>query len=92
MGYVILHQGDSLLYKKYIPVIKARCMEGEAEWDVFAMMTDKLHVVKKEFQEYGTQYSILENGQVELYKVEDINAVNERRKRIGMGPTGEVEK
>ena len=67
-------------------------MEGEAEWDVFAMMTDKLHVVKKEFQEYGTQYNILENGQVELYKVDDINEVNMRRKKIGMGPTAAAEK
>ena len=90
-AYIILHQGDSLLYEKYIPIIKTKCMEGEAEWDVFAMMTDKLHVVKKEPQEYGTQYSILENGQIELYKVDDINDVNKRRKKIGMGPTAEIE-
>jgi outer membrane protein OmpA-like peptidoglycan-associated protein len=92
LSYIILHQGDSLLYEKYIPIVKARCMEGEAEWDVFAMMTDKLHVVRKEFQEYGTQYNILENGQVELYKVDDINLVNERRKKIGMGLTAAAEK
>lgn len=91
LSYVLLHQGDSVLYQKYIPIIKAKCMEGEAEWDVFAMMTDKLHVVKNEPQEYGTQYTILENGGVDLYKVDDINAVNERRKRIGMGPTAAVE-
>ena len=92
MGYVILHQGDSILYEKYIPIIKARCMDGEAEWDVFAMMTDKLHVVKKEPQEYGTQYTLLDDGGHELYQVDDITQVNIRRKKIGMGPTAEIEK
>jgi hypothetical protein len=92
MGYVILHQGDTLLYEKYIPVIKARCMEGEAEWDVFAMMTDKLHAEKNEPQEFGTQYTLTEDGGHELYKVDDIKLVNDRRRGSGMGPTAEVEK
>jgi outer membrane protein OmpA-like peptidoglycan-associated protein len=92
LSYVILHQGDSILYKKYIPILKARCMEGEAEWDLFAMMTDKLHVVKKEPQEYGTQYTLTDDGGHELYQVDDITQVNIRRKKIGMGPTAEVEK
>ena len=30
--------------------------------------------------------------QTELYKVDDINLVNERRKKIGMGPTAAAEK
>ncbi|MEO6132532.1 MAG: OmpA family protein, partial [Saprospiraceae bacterium] len=91
-GYVILHNGDSLVYQKYIPILKALCMEGEAEWDIFAHMTDKLHWEKHEPQEYGTQYTTgLDGGNdVILYLVDDLEKVNLRRKKIGMGPIAPI--
>lgn len=87
LGFVILHYYDSLTFERYIPIIKNRCMEGEAEWDVFAKMTDKLCTIKDIPQEYGTQYARGTNGQPVLYKIDDIEKVNYRRMRIGLGPT-----
>lgn len=87
VGYIILHQGDSIAYKKNIPVVKNLCMEGEAEWDVFAKMTDKLCVTRGEPQVYGTQYDKDLNGRITLYKIDDIDKVNYRRMRIGLGAT-----
>jgi outer membrane protein OmpA-like peptidoglycan-associated protein len=87
VGYIILHNGDSLTYKKYIPVIKNLCVEGEAEWDVFADMTDKLCVTRGEPQVYGTQYDKDSNGRITLYTIDDIEKVNYRRMRIGLGAT-----
>ncbi len=91
VGYIILHQGDSIVYKKYIPVVKDLCLEGEAEWDVFAKMTDKLCVTIGEPQIYGTQYDKDPNGRITLYKIDDIEKVNYRRMRIGLGATVEPE-
>ncbi len=62
-------------------------MEGEAEWDVYAMMSDKLCIIKDIPQEYGTQYVRSPNGQALLYKIDDIEKVNYRRMRIGLLPT-----
>ena len=62
-------------------------MEGEAEWDVFAKMTDKLCITKGEPQVYGTQYDRDSNGRTILYKIDDIDQVNYRRMRIGLGAT-----
>lgn len=87
LGYIILHYFDSLTFERYIPIIKNRCMEGEAEWDVYAMMTDKLCIIKDIPQEYGTQYVRSPNGQSLLYKIDDIEKVNYRRMRIGLSPT-----
>ncbi|MGB3081234.1 MAG: OmpA family protein, partial [Saprospiraceae bacterium] len=87
LGYVILHYFDSLTFERYIPIVKNRCMEGEAEWDVYAMMTDKLCIIKDIPQEYGTQYARGTNGQPVLYKIDDIEKVNYRRMRIGLSPT-----
>ncbi len=87
LGYIILHYFDSLTFERYIPIIKNRCMEGEAEWDMYAMMTDKLCIIKNEPQVYGTQYVRDTKGQPILYKIDDIEKVNYRRMRIGLAPT-----
>jgi hypothetical protein len=87
VGYIILHHFDSLTFERYIPVVKNLCMEGEAEWDVFAKMTDKLCIIKDIPQVYGTQYVRSASGQLELYKIDDIEKVNWRRMRIGLSPT-----
>ncbi len=87
-GYVILHQGDSMTYVNTLPILKNLAMEGEAEWDIYAKMADKLSVLKKEPQEYGTQYLIDSHGVHTLYKIDDINELNMRRAKIGMSPTG----
>lgn len=86
-GYVILHQGDSMVYVNTLPVLNKLAMEGEAEWDIYAKMADKLSVLKKEPQEYGTQYLIDSHGAHTLYKIDDIKEVNIRRAKIGMSPT-----
>jgi hypothetical protein len=62
-------------------------MEGEAEWDVFAKMTDKMCIIQDIPQVYGTQYVRSASGQLELYKIDDIEKVNWRRMRIGLSPT-----
>ena len=87
VGYIILHHFDSLTFERYLPVVKNLCMEGEAEWDVFAKMTDKLCIIKGEPQVYGTQYDRDSNGRTMLYKIDDIDQVNYRRMRIGLGAT-----
>ncbi len=87
VGYIILHHFDSLTFERYLPVVKNLCMEGEAEWDVFAKMTDKLCIIKGEPQVYGTQYDRDSNGRTILYKIDDIEKVNYRRMRIGLSAT-----
>jgi hypothetical protein len=87
VGFIILHHFDSLTFEKYLPIIKNLCIIGEAEWDVFAKMTDKLCVARGEPQVYGTQYDRDSSGRITLFKVDDIESVNYRRMRIGLGPT-----
>jgi len=84
-GYILLHYGDDQVYEKYLPVLKSLCMKGEAEWDVFAKMTDKQCIIRHEPQVYGTQYVINAEGQPMLYRIDDVEQVNYRRVRIGLG-------
>jgi len=91
LWYAILHKGDSMTYVKTLNVLKDLCMQGEAEWDIYAKMADKLSVIKKEPQYYGTQFQIDSHGVHSLYKIDDIEEVNKRRARIGMAPTAIIE-
>jgi outer membrane protein OmpA-like peptidoglycan-associated protein len=82
---IYIHSLDSIEMEKLLPILESNCLQGEAEWDMYATLFDKLQLVRDRPQEYGTQ-SILEHGQKRLYKYDSLDAVNARRKKIGMIP------
>ena len=84
--YILLHNLDSVLLETYLPVIKENCLTGDAEWDIYATMLDKLKLIQDLPQYYGTQYVYLDPEQTKLtyYKLDSLDAVNARRRSIGM--------
>ena len=85
-SYIIAHHLDSTVLHKYLPVVEEYCLQGEAEWEHYAIIFDKLQVLKGQPQQYGTQYTAKDNRITGLYKVDDIEKVNIRRRRIGLSP------
>ena len=85
-SYILAHQLDSNVLEKYLPVVEGYCLQGEAEWEFYAIMYDKLQVLKDQPQHYGTQYTTKNKQITGLYKVDDIEKVNIRRRRIGLSP------
>ncbi|MBK9105213.1 MAG: hypothetical protein IPL92_11755 [Saprospiraceae bacterium] len=86
--YILIHAEDTASMIKYIPILKERCLEGEAEWNTWAMLYDKLRLLQNLPQLYGMQSVFIdpERTQLQLYKIDDINAVNGRRRVIGLEP------
>ena len=84
--YILLHNLDSVLLETYLPVIKENCLTGDAEWDIYATMFDKLKLIKDQPQFYGTQYVYVDPEKTKLiyYKLDSLDAVNARRRSIGM--------
>jgi hypothetical protein len=70
----------------YLPVIENLCLEGECEWNVYALMADKVAVLNGEEQQYGTQYVYDDKGRLKMYRISSIDEVNARRRRIGLPP------
>ncbi len=64
---------------------------GDIIKEDFAMLTDRTRLNRNIPQLYGTQYVINDFGDVQLYKVQDINHVNERRKTLNMTKLSESE-
>jgi hypothetical protein len=88
VGYMIIHTEDSALMRKYLPILEANCLEGEAEWDLYAMVFDKYRWCQGLPQLFGTQSVFIneEKTQLQLYKLDSIEEVNKRRIKIGLSP------
>ncbi len=86
--FVIQHQSDVAILEKYIPILYGKCMEGEASWNYYAMLYDRVQVMKDLPQKYGTQSKIIdkEKGLTELFPLEDESNVNVWRDEIGLDP------
>ena len=84
--FVLLHNSDTTLMKTYLPVVKENCLTGNAEWEIYATMFDRLKLYQGLPQHYGTQftYKDTEKTQLTLYNLDSIDAVNARRRSIGM--------
>jgi hypothetical protein len=85
---MIIHNLDTTMMRKYLPVLEARCIEGEAEWFPYATMLDKYRMSQGLPQWYGMQYKAIdeEHTKFKLHELDNLDAVNERRRKIGMGP------
>lgn len=85
--FIMIHSEDTSQIIKYLPIIENRCLEGEAEWMPWAMMHDKLRLLQHLPQEYGTQSVFInpEKTQLQLYTLDNLDAVNARRRSIGLG-------
>jgi hypothetical protein len=85
---ILTHSTDSSAIAQYLPFIEKRCVEGEAEWIHYAMLYDRLQVMRNLPQRFGTQYKPPPalNGDLELFPLENRDKVNQWRKEIGIEP------
>ncbi len=92
--FIMIHSGDTNLIKQYLPVIREMCLEGEAEWPTWAMLSDRLCVLQNMPQQYGMQSVFIddERTQLQLYRLDSLEMVNERRKFIGLSPIVDPER
>ena len=88
-GNVINHS-DLATRQKYLPLLKAACEKGEADWSRYAHILDRTELERGNPQVYGTQMELNEeSGRYEPRPMIDPEHVNERRAAKGMEPIGE---
>lgn len=85
---IVDHQTDPSILMHFLPILEARCQEGEADWLHFATMYDRLQVMQGKPQRYGTQFRMMNDNpqKLELYPLENDLEVNEWRKMLGLPP------
>ena len=75
-----LQHTNKKIRKKYFPYIEEAVENGDLSKEQYALMKDRILMEEGKPQIYGSQ---IKNGK--LYKLENPEAVNERRKEMGMG-------
>jgi len=86
---VAMHTNDGS-QKKYLPMIRERCVENELPWLRYALIYDRCLFNEKKPQKYGTHTIFNEQtGKEELYPLEDESKVDEWRAEIGLEPLAE---
>jgi len=85
--HILIHSGDTSFMQKYLPIIEQRCLEGEAQWEHYVMLTDRNLRKRGLPQEYGTQFEFvnLEKTELMMAPIDDLILVNKRRAKLGLG-------
>ena len=90
LPYMIIHAKDTSFQKRYLPIIQKACEEQLISWENYALLFDKINIVRNGHQRYGTQWLTDENGRLlGLYPFEDDNMVAEYRRQVGLVPLSE---
>lgn len=76
-----LQHSNKKIRKKYFPQIEKAVENGDLSKQQYALMKDRMLMDEDKPQIYGSQ---IKNGK--LYKLENPETVNERRKEMGMKP------
>lgn len=88
-GNVINHS-DLATRQQHLPLLKAACEKGEADWSRYAHILDRTELERGNPQIYGTQMALdEETGRYEPRPMIDPEHVGERRAEKGMEPIEE---
>lgn len=89
-AFLVIQHSNPALQQKHLPTIKKLCEQGEARWQDYALMYDRVQVFQNKPQRYGSQVRFNEaTGQNELFPIEDEKNVNKRRAEVGLEPLEE---
>lgn len=88
--FLVIQHAPLEYQKKYMPVVWQAVHAGQLDKKYYAYLLDRVNMFEKKKQIYGTQVVFNQNiKSLELYPVEDIQYVDERRKQVGLGPLKE---
>lgn len=83
---VALHSGDKRFMKNFLKIL-IKQPAASIDLSDSAVLIDKIAVLEKKYQIYGTQSQIgLRNNISDLYPIVEIDGVNKRRREVGLAP------
>lgn len=88
--FLVIQHADLKTQEKYLPLMKEAVKKGNAEGHNLALLEDRILMSHDKKQVYGSQ--VVKNSKTrkwELYPVEDIDHVNERRANVNLEPLEE---
>lgn len=88
--WLVLQHTENFIRKKYFPILKNSCENGDLSKSKIAMMQDRILMNEGKPQIYGTQITTdIKTHKLKLYNLTKPETVNKRRKEVGLGPIQE---
>jgi hypothetical protein len=83
---LVQHSGDRPLMLAALPEIEKDVRAGQADAQNYALLYDRSQVMTGGKQRYGSQVRENEDGDLVVFKLEDPDRVDARRKELGLSP------
>ncbi len=87
--FLVIQHADLATQVKYFPMFQRSVDEGESRAMDLAYLQDRILMRQGKKQLYGSQVVFNKTGGQEFYPIEDEKNVNNRRKKVGLGPMEE---
>jgi len=91
-AFLIVQHADLSAQKRYLPVLRAAVMAGEAQAQDLALLEDRVLMREGKKQRYGSQLEADGKGGWRFYPIENERSVDERRKSVGLPPLADYAK
>lgn len=86
-AFLVIQHADLAKQQKYLPVIQSLCAAGEARWEDYALMYDRVQTSLGKPQRYGSQvFYNAKSQRYEIFPLENPGKVDEWRKEAGLQP------
>ena len=84
---IILTSNNLHFLEKYLTVFKQACEKRQLQWIYYARLFDKISILKKGYQRYGTNMMWDANGNpVPEFPIENIEMLDEYRRQVKLVP------
>lgn len=91
--FLVIQHSSLSTQLKYLPLLIKSARKGEAAWQNFALLQDRILISQGEKQTYGTQVKfVMETKKHEFLPIEDEKDLNKRRASVGLQPIEEYAK
>lgn len=88
--FLVIQHSSSKYQKKYFPLLEKSAKNGDLKESSIAKLKDRMLVDEGKPQVYGTQVELdISSKTAKLYKLENPETVDKRRKQVGLEPIQE---
>lgn len=91
-AWVLVQHADIDFMAQCLSLMERAVAGGQAFAKDYVYLLDRVRMQQGKPQIYGTQFTIAADGQLLLHPIENAEAVDERRKAVGLPPMAEQEK
>lgn len=91
--WLVIQHAPLEIQEKYLPLLRESVLKGESQGGNLALLEDRIQMRNGQPQTYGSQIvTDKKTGEQTVYKIREPQYVDQRRKKVGLGPIADYVK